>query len=253
MPIYYQMPYPVYHQVINLDNSPSFKWCARKIPINWDLIGNVDIDTIVKNMDINSLEYLVQHITFGNITDDDAKRFGSKEVLKGFKLLQLGCEYLTHLKKPIPTQADSIELKKALSKCQRRIEELETLLEQSEIKREKAESAASIYKKRFNYLKMQIRDEEDSVGEIKGLERKTVDPLLNVKKEIEEMKAIVDQRGRSLEQRTEQWKARQKMNYELPRPTTSRDIANLFKSPTEQPKGTTKHRVVTHIQGTTMV
>lgn len=254
LPTYYQMPYPVYHQVVSLDPSPSFRWCPRKMPMNWNLIQEVDVDAIVKNMDIDSLEYLVQHIAFANINNSDAQRFGSTETLKAFKLMQLGVEYLTHLKRPLPTQPDSSDLRKALSDAQMRIEELENLLYQSELKREKAESSANIYKKRFNTLRNQFREAEANGddGEVIGIDKnsaKVNDAYDDVRKEIDQMRALVDERGRTLSQRAESWHMRQQaeMNKPPPKNVSSKDIANLFISPEEYQKslkGKTKHRFI---------
>ncbi|EAX86458.1 hypothetical protein TVAG_271490 [Trichomonas vaginalis G3] len=254
LPTYYQMPYPVYHQVVTLDPSPSFRWCPRKMPMNWNLIQEVDVDAIVKNMDIDSLEYLVQHIAFANLNNSDAQRFGSTETLKAFKLLQLGVEYLTHLKRPLPTQPDSSDLRKALSDAQMRIEELENLLYQSELKREKAESSANIYKRRFNTLRNQFNEAEANAddGEVIGIDKnsaKVNDAYDDVRKELDQMRALVDERGRTLSQRAESWNLRQQaeMNRPPPKNVTSKDIASLFVQPDEYKKSLKskpKHRFI---------
>ena len=242
LPTYYQMPYPVYHQVVSLDPSPSFRWCPRKMPMNWNLLRDVDVDAIVKNMDIDSLEYLVQHVAFANLTNDDMKKFTSIDSLKAFKLLQLGVEYLTHLKRPLPAQPDSSDLRKALSESQQRVEELQTLLYQSELKREKAESSAAIYKRRFNALRLQVQERDDEEGEIKGVDAKAIDPLLDVKKELDEMRALVDERGRTLSERADRWTARMAAPQPVPKTTTAKDIASLFKQAPPKEKKKEPHR-----------
>ena len=253
LPTYYQMPYPVYHQVVTLDPSPSFRWCPRKMPMNWNLIRDVDVDAIEKSMDIDSLEYLVQHIAFANLTNDDSKKFSSIESLKAFKLLQLGVEYLTHLKRPLPTQPDSSDLRKALSECQQKVEELQTLLHQSEQKREKAESSCAIYKRRFNALKLQMHERDDEDGEVRGIDSKTADPLLDVKKELEEMRALVNERGRTLSERADRWSARMSAPEPIPKTANARDIADLFiKSDKNEKKKKTQHRYVTHKEASTV-
>lgn len=246
LPTYYQMPYPVYHQVVTLDPSPSFRWCPRKMPMNWNIIRDVDVDAIAKSMDIDSLEYLVQHVAFANLTNEDAKKFGSVETLKAFKLLQLGVEYLTHLKRPLPAQPDSGDLRKALGEAQQRVEELQTLLYQSELKREKAEASASIYKRRFNSLKLQMQDQDDDDGEVKGIDAKVADPLLDVRKELDDMRALVDERGRTLQQRADHYSAKMSAPQPVPRTVTAKEIAGLFKQPEQkEAKKKSHHRYVT--------
>lgn len=204
------------------------------MPLNWNLIDDVNVDQIARDMDVNSLEYLVQHIAFANLTDADTQRFGSRGALKAFKLLQLGVEYLTHLKRPLPTQPDSADLRKALSESQKRVEELEALLYESELKRERAQSSAKIYKHRYEALQRQIEDEEDDEGEIKGIENRSVDPFASVQKEINEMRRIIDHRGKSLENRPDQCLRPAKPGPQ-PRTVTAKQIEELFK-PAEQIK-----------------
>jgi len=198
IPVYYQAPYPIYHQVINLEESPSFRWCQRKLPINWPLVKDVDVNEIISKVDVNSLEYLVQHLAFGNIKDSDKEKFGSEEALKAFQLLQLGCEYLTHLKRPIQTQPDSIDLKKSLSLAQRRVEELELLLQESEIAREKAEASTSIYKRRYHILKDKINDIDEDEGEINQMPSNEM-LITGLKKEIEGLKNAIEDRGKFID------------------------------------------------------
>ena len=230
LPVYYQMPYPVYHQVVSMDPSPSFRWCPRKMPMNWSMIEDVNVDQIARDMDVSSLEYLVQHIAFANLSDSDNQRFGNRGALKAFKLLQLGVEYLTHLKRPLPTQPDSDELRKALSQSQRRVEELEALLYESELKRERAQASVKIFKHRFEALQRQVEDEEDDEGEVRGIENKSVDPFASVQKELNDMRQIIEHRGKSLEQRAEQWHAKTgSSNYPQPRTVTAKQIEELFK------------------------
>ena len=235
LPVYYQMPYPVYHQVVSMDPAPSFRWCPRRMPLNWNLVNDVNVDQIARDMDVSSLEYLVQHIAFANITDADAQKFADRGALKAFKLLQLGVEYLTHLKRPLPTQPDSAELKKALSESQRRVEELESLLYESEMKRERAQASVKIYKHKFESLQRQIDDEGEDDGEIKGIDYKDVDPFASVQQEINQMRTIIENRGKTLAERSDQWKSKTKFQSQIPpRTVTAQQIEELFKPPPEK-------------------
>lgn len=233
LPFYYQTPYPLYHQVVTLDPSPSFKWCPRKLPINWQLIEQVDVDTIQKNMDINSLEYLVQNLAFGNLTKDDYDRFQSPEILKGFMLLQLGVEYLTHLKRPIPTQPDSIDLRKALSEAQRRNEELEMLLAESEAQKSRFEQEAKIYKRRFETVRNEFSKRAEEDGEI--ISDQFVDPFLEVRKELNKTKTLVEARRQKMPKQS-----LKQMRFE----GTDFDVDGIFK--TIKPNSTKKFGQTTY-------
>lgn len=237
LPVYYQMPYPIYHQCVSMDPSPSFRWCPRKMPLNWNFVENVNVDQIARDMDVSSLEYLVQHIAFANISEADAQRFHDRAALKAFKLLQLGVEYLTHLKRPLPTQPDSAELKKALSESQRRVEELEALLYDSELKRERAQSSARIYKHRYEALQKQIDDEGEDDGEIKGITNQDLDPFTPIQKEINQLRGIVEKRGKSIEQRADQWQSKARYQNPIPQRTVNaKQIEELFKPPEKKKK-----------------
>lgn len=230
MPVYYQMPYPVYHQVVSMDPSPSFRWCPRKMPLNWSLVEEVDVDEIIRTMDISALEYLVQHIAFANISDSDAKRFGNGGSLKAFKLLQLGVEYLTHLKRPLPVQPDSGELRKDLSQSQRRIEELENLLYDSQLEAKRHKATAKIYKNRLEALQRQISGFDDDDGEIHHIEGCDLDPMAPLRKEVEQMKVMLNKREKAIQKQSRAYgKPR---GVPAPGTSASAQIEELFRKPT---------------------
>jgi hypothetical protein len=204
------------------------------MPMNWSLVNDIDVDAVRRDLDISQLEYLVQHIAFANITDSDRERFTDRAALKAFLLLQLGVEYLTHLKRPLPTQPDSAELRKALSESQRRVEELEGLLYDSEQKRERSVASAKIYKNRYKALQREISDEANDDGEVLGAEGRSVDPFASVQKEIDELRRGIDHRGKTLEQRADQWSTKRR----TPRAVTGQQIDELFRTDYRPPPQT---------------
>ena len=76
-------------------------------------------------------------------------------------------------------------------------------------------------------------DDED--GEIKGIDAKAVDPLLDVKKELDEMRALVDERGRTLSERADRWTAKMAAPQPVPKTATAKDTNY---STTQQINGT---------------
>ncbi|KAH0795836.1 zinc finger protein [Histomonas meleagridis] len=235
LPVYYQMPYPIYHQVVSMDPSPSFRWCPRKMPMNWNLIEDVNVEQIARDMDVSSLEYLVQHIAFANLTEKDYQRFNDKSVLKAFKLLQLGVEYLTHLKRPLPVQADSADLKKELGKSRQRVDELESLLYDTELQLERTKSSLKIYKKRYESIQRKLDSEDFDEGEVRGTENRDLDPFASVQKEINQLKKVVEQRGKAIDQRTDSWKPKHRVGkIPIAREATAQQIEELFKAPPQK-------------------
>ena len=47
---------------------------------------NADVDKIIREVDIRSLEQLLQNITYAKLDRDDMERFGDENFLKLFKL-----------------------------------------------------------------------------------------------------------------------------------------------------------------------
>jgi hypothetical protein len=178
------------------------------MPMNWNLVSEIDVGEITRTLDLNQLEYLVQHIAFANITDADSRRFTDKATLKAFLLLQLGVEYLTHLKRPLPTQPDSSDLRKALGESQRRVEELEGLLFEAELERDRALASCKIHKQRYNALQREMSEHKEEDGEVHGIESRSVDPFAAIAKDVEELRAHIDERGKAIEQRTDGWRRR---------------------------------------------
>jgi hypothetical protein len=178
--------------------------------MNWTLVQDIDVGEITKNMDVSQLEYLIQHIAFANITDSDGARFTDKATLKAFLLLQLGVEYLSHLKRPLPTQPDSTDLRKALSESQRRVEELEGLLFDTELQKERATSTAKIYKQRYETLQREFNNQDDEDGEVRGIENRSLDPFAAIQKDVQDLRECLDQRGKAIDQRTDRWGARRR-------------------------------------------
>ena len=228
------MPYPVYHQVVSMDPSPSFRWCPRKMPMNWSLIEDVNVDEIIRSMDISSLEYLVQHIAFANLSDSDAQRFGNRGSLKAFKLLQLGVEYLTHLKRPLPVQPDSGELRKELSESKRRIEELENLLYDSQLEAQKNKATARIFKNRLESLQRQVAGFDDDDGEVHHIENCDLDPLAPARKEVEQMKTLLTQRDKAIRKQARQYAKAHTITKSST--SASEQIEELFAQPTSPRK-----------------
>ena len=71
-----------------------YEFRRRINKMNWDMIGKVDVATIAKTNDVQSIEFLMSPIAFANISVDDNEHFGSQACLHAFMILQLSVEYL---------------------------------------------------------------------------------------------------------------------------------------------------------------
>jgi hypothetical protein len=71
-----------------------WRWEPRSDPINWKLADSCDVDSIVQNGDLNSLEFFVQSFLHCNITREDSTHFGSRPALNLFNVMQLAVDYL---------------------------------------------------------------------------------------------------------------------------------------------------------------
>ena len=71
-----------------------YEFRRRINKMNWDMIGKVDVATIAKTNDVQSIEFLMSPIAFANISVEDNEHFGSQACLHAFMILQLSVEYL---------------------------------------------------------------------------------------------------------------------------------------------------------------
>lgn len=64
--------------------------------INWRQLMNVDMDKLVKEIDLSSLETLLNNITYANLDKEDMERLGDAHFVKLFRMSQLTIEYLLY-------------------------------------------------------------------------------------------------------------------------------------------------------------
>ena len=57
---------------------------------------NVDIEKMTKEIDLHSLEALLNNITYANLEKDDLDRLGDQHFVKLFRMAQLTIEYLLY-------------------------------------------------------------------------------------------------------------------------------------------------------------
>ena len=65
--------------------------------LNWEAIASTSPGELAKNLDINVLSGLIQNITYAKLETEDIQRLRDPNLIKMFKLYQLGIEYLLYV------------------------------------------------------------------------------------------------------------------------------------------------------------
>ena len=64
--------------------------------INWRQLMNVDLDKVQKEIDLSTLEALLNNVTYANLDREDLERLGDAHFVKLFRISQLTIEYLLY-------------------------------------------------------------------------------------------------------------------------------------------------------------
>ena len=57
---------------------------------------NIDVDKVIREIDLKQLEGLLQNITYAQLDREDLERLGDQHFIKLFKISQLSIEYLLY-------------------------------------------------------------------------------------------------------------------------------------------------------------
>ena len=71
---------------------------------------NTDIDRLVGEVDLATLEQLLQNITYARLDREDLERLGDAHFIKLFRLSQLSIEYLIYTQNYLETLTRSLDL-----------------------------------------------------------------------------------------------------------------------------------------------
>ena len=71
---------------------------------------NIDIDKMVKEVDLRQLETLLQNLTYAHLDREDLERLGDAHFVKLFRLSQLSIEYLIYTQNYLETLTTSLDL-----------------------------------------------------------------------------------------------------------------------------------------------
>ena len=64
--------------------------------INWRQLMNVDLERVTKELDLATLETLLNNVTYAALDREDLERLGDQHFIKLFRVAQLTIEYLLY-------------------------------------------------------------------------------------------------------------------------------------------------------------
>ncbi len=71
-----------------------FSFKPKNQALDWSLVGNTNIESIINNTDVSKLEQVLANLMSAKLSKDDFVKFGDKSLVKLFKIGQLSIEYL---------------------------------------------------------------------------------------------------------------------------------------------------------------
>ncbi|WIA31397.1 hypothetical protein OEZ86_002296 [Tetradesmus obliquus] len=74
-----------------------FKFDSRRSRIDWRLLHGVDINKLIRDTDLDTLERLVGCLAWGDIEAEDSRHLSEASFVKVFRLAQLLLEYLLYV------------------------------------------------------------------------------------------------------------------------------------------------------------
>ncbi|KAL6752459.1 hypothetical protein V8C86DRAFT_2753936 [Haematococcus lacustris] len=108
-----------------------FRFEVKRARIDWRLLHGVDLNTIIRDVDLDTLERIVGIIAFGDIDAEDTRQLTEMNFLKVFKLSQLILEYLLYVQDCLQStntwmQQDRQQLEKYIAAARIRLRELDS-------------------------------------------------------------------------------------------------------------------------------
>lgn len=98
----------------------SFKFQQKKEPLNWEAVRQTDIQQLMASNDVDRLENVVGNLARAQLSREDLRLFGDKNLIKLFKVGQLTLEYLTyqhqHADVLLNSELDAYQAKQAEAK-----------------------------------------------------------------------------------------------------------------------------------------
>lgn len=91
--------------------SNGFFFQQRTLPLNLRLLSQLDIDRVVRDVDIECLQRHIEQITFCSLREEELKYVTDQQVIKLFRVAQLIIEYLLHSQDKLIKNMDKLASK----------------------------------------------------------------------------------------------------------------------------------------------
>ena len=86
-----------------------FAFQPRRGKLDWRSLSKLDLDRVVREVDIDSLAKHLQGVAFADVTADDLHWFSEADFMQLFRLLQLVCEYLLYVQETLHRRNVTLE------------------------------------------------------------------------------------------------------------------------------------------------
>ncbi|CAM6094918.1 unnamed protein product [Calypogeia fissa] len=142
---------PNFAKIVKSLNATPFVFQRRLSRIDWRKLHTIDVDRVIRQVDLDALESVLDTITFADIQGEDTRNFSESNFIKVFRLAQLMVEYLLHVQELLASHKDTLLATGA---------EMERRVEKQRLKHVKLISDLSTLRHNFKQAKKTIRTYE---------------------------------------------------------------------------------------------
>ena len=135
----------------SIDLRKNFFFRPRNGLLNWRKIASVDLEHVVKTVDVNILQDNIEHITFADLTENELKSVHPANVIQLYRLSQLIIEYLLNVQNYFMTS--DVEKDGYIIKLNKKVKLLSKTLKASKDKNNKLKQQLANYKKLISAYK----------------------------------------------------------------------------------------------------
>eukprot|EP00198_Chlamydomonas_reinhardtii_P000413 XP_001689748.1 predicted protein [Chlamydomonas reinhardtii] len=131
-------------------NFPPFKFEPRRARIDWRLLHGIDINSMMRDVDLDTLEKIVNIVAFGDIEAEDTRHLTELNFIKIFRLSQMMIEYLLYVQDCLQSsngwlQQDRSNMDKYIQAARLRIREMEANMKMSKRELRRARKTIKTY------------------------------------------------------------------------------------------------------------
>jgi len=99
------------HSKSGVGAKEAFYFQQRRGRLDLRVLGGVDVDALIRNVDIDVLQSHIENITFSNLREEDLRFMTDPHIIKMFRLSQLMIEYLLYAQEQLVGNLNDLALK----------------------------------------------------------------------------------------------------------------------------------------------